>query len=217
MANPLTNNLTPERALIFRITHISNIPWILDHGLASKNSGIVDPDFIAIGNPDLIARRASRAIPIPPGGMLSDYIPFYFTPYSPMMLNITTGYGGITQRTNAEIAILVSSLYRVAELGGESLFTDRHAYLEAANFYSDPKELTKVDFALIQTKDFKRDSNDPSKGERYQAEALIKDNVPVDAIIGIGCFAEAQERSISMELRLRDMAIPVYARPNWYF
>lgn len=27
MANPLTNNLTPERALIFHITHISNIPW----------------------------------------------------------------------------------------------------------------------------------------------------------------------------------------------
>ena len=217
MANPLTNKLTPERALIFRITHISNIPWILDYGLPSKSSGLVDPNFISIGNADSIVRRTSRTVPIPPGGALSGYIPFYFTPYSPMMLNITTGYGGIIQRSNAEIAILVSSLYRIAELGVHSLFTDRHAYLEAANFYSDLKELTKVDFASIQTKDFKRDANDPSKGERYQAEALIKDNVPVDALIGIGCFAEAQERSISMELRLRDMAIPVYARPNWYF
>ena len=24
-------NLTLERALIFRITHIANVPWILDH------------------------------------------------------------------------------------------------------------------------------------------------------------------------------------------
>ncbi len=217
MANPLTNNLTPERALIFRITHISNIPWILDHGLPSKNSGIVDPNFISIGNPDLIVRRTSRPVPISPGGTLSDYVPFYFTPYSPMMLNIKTGYAGITQRQNSEIVILVSSLYRVTELEHDFLFTDRHAYLEAAEFFSDLKDLAKLDFALIQTKDFERDTNDPSKGERYQAEALIKDHVPLNALIGIGCFAEAQKRNISLELELRGIEIPVRARHNWYF
>jgi len=28
-----TSSLTPEKALIFRITHRDNLPWILEHGL----------------------------------------------------------------------------------------------------------------------------------------------------------------------------------------
>jgi len=34
----MTENLNPERALIFRIVHVANVPWILDHGLHCKNS-----------------------------------------------------------------------------------------------------------------------------------------------------------------------------------
>src|SRR5690606_1464060 len=95
--------------LLFRITHIANLPWLLANGLHSANGIAADPDFVPIGSPDLIGKRARRMVPIPPGGALSDYIPFYFTPKSPMLLNIKTGYNGITQRPNRDIAILVSS------------------------------------------------------------------------------------------------------------
>ncbi len=87
-------NLTPERALIFRITHVDNIPWILDHGLHSRSSSTRDPDYRVIGNPDLIEKRRHREVPIRPGGTLSDYIPFYFTPHTPMLFNIKTGFQG---------------------------------------------------------------------------------------------------------------------------
>lgn len=30
--------LCPEKALIFRIMHIANVPWALDHGLHCRNS-----------------------------------------------------------------------------------------------------------------------------------------------------------------------------------
>ena len=36
----MANNLTAEKALIFRITHINNVPWILRHGLHCKNSDV---------------------------------------------------------------------------------------------------------------------------------------------------------------------------------
>jgi hypothetical protein len=68
--------LTRERALIFRITHIDNVPWMLDHGVHCRSSDVFDPNYRNIGNPDLIARRTSRAVHIPPGGTLSDYVPF---------------------------------------------------------------------------------------------------------------------------------------------
>jgi hypothetical protein len=63
-------DLTPEKALVFRITHITNVPWLLDHGLRCPSSNLRDPDFRRIGNFDLIARRAHRVVPIPPGGTL---------------------------------------------------------------------------------------------------------------------------------------------------
>lgn len=74
--------LTPESAHIFRITHRDNIPWILDHGLHCANSDVRDPNFVPIGNEEVIARRAPRLIQISPGGTISDYVAFYFTPCS---------------------------------------------------------------------------------------------------------------------------------------
>lgn len=105
----MSANLNSDKALIFRLIHCDNLPWILDHGLHAKNGGKIDPNYRNIGNPDLIDKRSRRVVPIPPGGTLSDYVPFYFTPFSIMMYNIKTGYGGIKHVPNQEIAILVSS------------------------------------------------------------------------------------------------------------
>ena len=66
------NTLSPDRALIFRITHIANVPWILANGLHCESSNVRDPDHVSIGNPDLIEKRRIRVVPMPPGGTLSD-------------------------------------------------------------------------------------------------------------------------------------------------
>ena len=66
----MSKNLNPDKALIFRVTHRGNVSWILDNGLVSRNSGVADPNFVAIGNPELIDKRRSRDVPIPPGGTL---------------------------------------------------------------------------------------------------------------------------------------------------
>src|SRR3954470_12772585 len=96
---PPVNPLSPEKALVFRITHIANVPWILANGLHCRSSAMQDPNFVEIGNPDLIGKREHWAVPVPPGGRLSDYVPFYFTPYSPMLYNIKTGWNGIPKRS----------------------------------------------------------------------------------------------------------------------
>jgi hypothetical protein len=80
-------NLNPEKALIWRITHRKNLPWILANGLHAGNSGPRLRDWVSIGNEDLIGRRAHRKVPVPPGGVLNDYVPFYFTPFSPMRIS----------------------------------------------------------------------------------------------------------------------------------
>ncbi|HEY7428369.1 MAG TPA: DUF4433 domain-containing protein [Gemmataceae bacterium] len=211
-------DLTPEKARIFRITHIENVPWILEHGVHCCNSECRDPNFREIGNPDLIGKRTQRPVPISPGGVLSDYVPFYFTPFSPMLLNIKTGHNGLKITPMSDIAILVTSLHKVADAGLGFVFTDRHAYVLAAEFSNDLQELNRIDWDILQRRSFdKRDPDDPGKCERYQAEALIKDMVPVSALSGIVCYGPAQDTRLQEEVRRRSLQLKVAARRGWYF
>jgi hypothetical protein len=123
----VSKDLNPEKALIFRIVHRDNLPWIFDNGLYCRNSAVVDPGYVNIGNVDLIDRRHHRTVDTSPGGTLSDYVPFYFTPYSPMLYSIKTGYGDVLRRPSEELVILASSLYKLRSMGVPFLFTDRHA------------------------------------------------------------------------------------------
>lgn len=186
----MSKDLTLEKALIFRIAHRDNIPWILDHGLHCKNSKVLDPNYVEIGNLELISKRDKHPVVPLPSGTLSDYIPFYFTPFSPMMYNIKRGWGGIRKRDNDEIVIMVSSLRTLHKRNIPFLFTDRHAYLVAAQFYSDLARLDQIDWDMLQRRDFRNDPDDPSKKERYQAEALVHKHLPVDALTGFACYSD---------------------------
>ena len=209
--------LTAERALIFRITHIANVPWTLDHGLHCRDSGVRDPSFRQIGNPDLIDKRTHRIVPVPPGGALSDYVPFYFTPLSPMLLNIKTGYNGMTRTPMAEIVIFVASVRRLAELGGPFVLTDRHAYLQAAEYANDLQGLERIDWGILQARDFKRVGDNPGKIERYQAEALVHRHLPLDALTGLVCYGPDQKAALEAEMDRRKVPLKVATRPDWYF
>jgi ssDNA thymidine ADP-ribosyltransferase, DarT len=218
MAIPFSETLTAEKALIFRITHRRNLPWILANGLHCQSSDVVDPDFVRIGNPELIDVRKRRVVAVPPGGTLADYIPFYFTPYTPMLYNIKTGYGGIPPHRNEEIIVLVSSLHELKRNGVRYVFTDRHAKLQTATFFDDDSKLPDaVDFALLHQRDFKRDPERPDKVERYQAEALAYRHVPVAAILGVGCYTSAIKNQLEMTCRDLKLKVKVVLRTEWYF
>ena len=205
-----------EKALIFRVTHLQNLLWILRHGLHCRGSSVSDSNFREIGSPDLISKRVSRAVPVPPGGTLSEYIPFYFTPFSPMLYNIKTGYAGTKQTPMPEIAILVASLLGLDSQGIPYVFTDRHAYLQAANFYNRTDDLDKIDWKLLQARDFKRSDNDPGKFERYQAEVLIHRHLPVTSLVGIACHGAIQVTQVAEWCRSLNLELKAAARPEWY-
>ncbi len=206
-----------EKAYIFRITHIDNVPWLLENGVHCRNSTERDPNFREIGNPDLITKRTSRIVPVAPGGSLSDYVPFYFTPHSPMLLNIKTGYNGMRQTPMPDIAILVSSLHKMAEDQVPFVFTDRHAYLQAAQFKTDLADLHVIDWKILAARDFKRDPNDPGKMERYQAESLIYRRVPVSTLLGVGCYNPQAERRVRSFFETTGVSLKTAVKPDWYF
>jgi hypothetical protein len=206
-----------EKAYIFRVTHIENVPWLLENGIHCRNSTERDPHFHAIGNPDLIVKRTNRIVPAGPGGTLSDYVPFYFTPRSPMLLNIKTGYNGMRQTPMPEIVVLVSSLHKVAKDQLLFVFTDRHAYLQAAQFKTDLADLDVVDWKILAARDFRRDPNDPGKVERYQAEALIHRRVPVSTLLGLACYNSQAEKRARGFFEATGVSLKTAVKPDWYF
>lgn len=210
-------NLNPEKALIWRIVHRDNLPWLLDNGLHCANSPTQAPDYVAIGNADLISRRTHREVPIAPGGTLADYVPFYFTPFSPMMYNIYTGRGGVPKRSNEEICILVSSLPRVNALGLRFVFTDRHAYPPLARYFNDVAQLKEIDWPLLQARNFQRNPDDPAQIERYQAEALVYGHLPTEALLGVVCYTDTVKILLEGEAQTRGLMLDIRARPGWYF
>lgn len=210
--------LNPEKALIFRIVHLSNVPWILDNGLHCGNSTYHrNPQWVSIGNADLTARRAQHPIPRPDAGFLNDYVPFYFTPFSPMLLNIKSGRNGVPKRPNSEIVILVSSLRKIAKLQLRYWFTDAHAYVAYANFFNNLEDLHHIDWSILQNRDFARDQDDPNKMERYQAEALVHTHVPVTALLGIVCYTIEAKQQVQLAVEQRQLELRVLSKSGWYF
>lgn len=213
----MSEKLNPDKALIFRIVHRSNIPWILDNGLYCRNADIQAPDYQSIGNHELIEKRQHREVTISPFGTLSDYIPFYFTPYSPMMLNIHTGYSGVPKVANEDIVFVVSSLYRVQEKEIDFVFTDRHAYLFNTNFYNNLQNIDQIDWLILQQRDFHRDPDNPEKIERYQAEALIHSHLPTEAFLGLVCYTETIKQQLQKMAEDRNQSLKIVKKTSWYF
>jgi hypothetical protein len=176
------------------------------------------PELRRDREPDLIDKRTRRQAPLPPGGTLADYVPFYFTPKSPMLLNIKTGYKGITRRANEEVAILVSSCEAMRNEGVVMLFTDRHAYTATAKWSGEPANLAEmIDWDIIGRHDFAGDDRYPDKMERYQAEALAHRHVPPGALLGIGCAAASVGKFVEAQIAAASLSLKVFVRPGWYF
>ncbi len=208
--------LTAQNGLIFRITHKNNLPWILSNGLSCRNSKSRDPGFVNIGMTDLIDKRNTWVVSRKPGGTLSDYVPFYFTPRSMMAFNIHTGRN-VRQRDNAEIIILVTSLPHLRQQGVPFLITDKHACANNAYYFDDLADLSRIDWKILQNSDFSRNNDDPDKTNRYQAEALVHKHMPLSALLRVACCDDKQKAEIDALMSKHKVNLPVHVERGWYF
>jgi hypothetical protein len=78
-------------------------------------------------------------------------------------------------------------------------------------------DLDKIDWQLLQARDFRRDPEDPAKFERYQAEALVHRHLPVNGLLGIVCYTDNLRQAIELQLQARNLSLQVFARTGWYF
>jgi hypothetical protein len=69
----------------------------------------------------------------------------------------------------------------------------------------------------LQSRDFKRDAEDPAKFERYQAEALVHQHCPISGLLGIVCYTDKLKASLEKQLLERQLSLKIFSRQDWYF
>ncbi len=74
--------MTKQLRFAFRLTHIANIPHIAKYGITSSHSPNKNDKYVSIGDSQIIGKRKDF---LTNGINLSEYIPFYFGPRSPML------------------------------------------------------------------------------------------------------------------------------------
>jgi len=211
---------TPQRGLLFHFTHIENLGSVVTSGLCCDNV-MASPaqQFVNVGNQEIKARRRARSVPLPPGGVVADYVPFYFAARSPMlyaihMNNVSTYVGG-----QDEVVYLVTSTAAVTELRLPFVFTDRNASLALARYSNDLTEIgSLVDWPLMENMMFRNTDRDPDRVERRMAEFLVQQHLPFEAVLGVAARTDARAEQVSQLLTsLGFEATPVATRASWYF
>lgn len=164
---------------IYHITHFSNLVGITAAGRIVCDRAAQRMDCVRIGYPHIKARRLSRPVPLPPGGFVGDYVPFYFAPRSPMLFVITKGSVPGYLGGQSQVVHLVSNAEEVDAAGCDWVFTDGHAAMSPlTSFYNDFADLIKIDWAVMSSKYWHDTDTHPDRERRRQAEFLIHDSFP---------------------------------------
>ena len=206
----------PNPLWLFRITRIDNIPHILRHGICNKSHPNADPNYVPIGNGEIISFRSEHKVNIRGYGFVGDYVPFYFDPCSIMLYNILTGYT-VKKVTPEKIVFLCCTVEALTNCGNRYFFSDGQANTYISEHYSDLKDLDKVDWNVVKSKNFKKTIEDIDRPRRYQAEFLVRHYVPITCVGAIVVYNENSLNFVNSELEKAGLLIRALIKKPFYF
>lgn len=209
----------PHRAWLYHLVHVDNLPSIAENGLFC-DSAVGDGDLLTIdiGNQDVKARRRGIEVPISPGRVVADYVPFYFAPRSPMLHAIHRGavptYGG----GQDGLVYLVTNTDVVVDQRLGFVLTDHNAASALARFSDRIDDLEEfVDWPLMRATIWRNTEEDPNRRNRRMAEFLVHWCVPWDAFIGLAARTDEDAEKAAARLGSLASEVQIGVRPRWYF
>ena len=204
---------------IYHITHLRNLPNILnENGLWCDAESVkrnIRP--VEIAYTEIKERRTRKQIPLPPGGVLAEYVPFYFCNRSPMLYTIHMGNVPAYRDGQANILHLVSSAEAISQANLPFVFTDGHAVVNLSLFYNDLKDLNQVDWKVVASWSWHDTMTDNDRMRRKQAEFLVKGSFPFSLIQEIGVYSAAIRERVLPLLENVEYKPIVSIQRKWYY
>lgn len=214
-----TNNIPPNPLYIFRMIHFDNLEYILTNGICCSRHPKADPGYINIGDSSLISQRDNYVVRVdPPGGVLGDYIPFYFAGHTPMLLKIITGYG-VDKIPQEDIIFICCKVNDIIDYTNEWCFTDGHAKSAITEYFNDLRFISRVDWNAVKATKWTNDENDFDRTRKKQAEFLVKYFIPVPYISSIIVKNSEKEEEVRSILNRLNINIPIHidVENNFYY
>jgi hypothetical protein len=200
----------PAEIPVYHITSIGNLENIFTCGcIYSKNSLPTKTNPISIAESEIQDRRNNTHVPEKPGGVLNDYVPFYFGARSPMLLK--------RKSVQENIVYLVSSFQTIVSNQLPYVFTDGHGIMAFTSFYNTPADLTSLDWNTIHAKFWPNTNDDPDRKRRKQAEFLVYQSFPVRLIERIGVYNQSKQLEVQNILNRMNSKMIVQVQTAWYY
>lgn len=174
--------------------------------------------------------RAVKSVTNPPGGLVHEFVPFYFAPRSPMLSAIHNGRVQNCQYDQTGIIYFETTIEIACQNSlQEFVFYDRNATLDYSQCFTDLRQLSNaVDWRTMTEspkldgfcKYFMNTHANPryvDRMEKRQAEFLIKEQVPLSWITRIGVINEVRAQEVNAILARNNVNLIVDVMTDWYF
>jgi len=211
----------PNPTPIYRFLHVDNLCIYLRRGGLhapnhTPNDGLT---YKTIHNVDIQRERRSTTIPCGPGGVIHDYVSFYFGYLSPMLLQLHTGRVEGYNEGQEPLIYLVSTAQAVADSGTSYVFSDGHGIAAFTSWYDDLAELDQVDWEMVYQRYWADNINDMDRQRRKQAEFLVHRFCDWSLIHEIAVINDRMKSEVESILGRfpRSMCRTVQVQPKWYY
>ncbi len=206
---------------IYHITHINNLESIVKaDGLLAYNAMYeAEAEYTNIAYDTIQDRRATTRVPCSVGGVLHDYVPFYFAFRSPMLYTISRGNVEGYSEGQTPIIYLVSEVEKIADSNLHFAFTDGHAVINFTEFFDHLEYLDDaIDWEVMKDKYWKDTDEYPDRKRKRQAEFLIYNFFPWQLVteIGVKNYQIKTEVDKILEKNATHQP-PVKTRTAWYY
>jgi len=195
----------PEVKQLYYITHITNLPSILQHGILShrriEDSGI---PYARIYDAAIVSKRAARTSP--DGKSLWDFANLYFQPRNPMLYRV------LHEKDDSEIAVVGVD---------RGVLREPTAFVALGNAASIETEILHAPSAMGRISDIWDiisrnwwNAVDGSK-RKIMAECLVPDAVSPDRVLSVFVSSHAAAERVKAMPLCR--SVPVIPEPHMFF
>lgn len=196
------------------MTHIENIPHVLQYGITHSTSANANPDFVPIGDGSLIVARNNFLLNN--GRRLGEYIPFYFGVRTPMLYVVQNGFNMVALTPAQNIVYCVSSVQKIMDLQLDFVFTDGHA-VDGFSSQFTAADIQNIDILLDKNAinaRYWRDENDLDRKRRKEAEFLVLGDIVQEGILGFITYNEMAKNTV---VNFGADAAKVHIKSEFYF
>lgn len=142
--------LGPVQTLVYHITDVDNLPGILASGGLRADVAMANANPVVIGYAHIKQRRmAEIRVDCCGGRFVGEFVPFYFSPRSPMLYTVNKGNTGRAAGCQRSIVHLVSTVAVGIAQNRAWAISDGNAAAFHTSFAADLAALNGLDWPTI--------------------------------------------------------------------